>query len=128
MQWMNQSGTLKITHRARVKFSVGNYVDSVNCNVVPMTACQLLLGQPWQFDLDATHSGRSNNYSFVHKGVHHVLKLMSESTIKADMFATAKKKKEAFSITPGWLCFKNGRMMSQLHIKLLFLDLHKNLE
>ena len=60
--------------------------------------------------------------------VHHVLKSMSESTIKADVFATAKKKKEAFSITPGRLCFKNGRMMSQLHIKLLFLDLHKNLE
>jgi hypothetical protein len=25
VQWMNQTGTLKITHRARVKFSVGNY-------------------------------------------------------------------------------------------------------
>jgi len=47
MQWMNQSGTLKITHRARVKFSVGNYVDSVDCNVVPMSACHLLLGRPW---------------------------------------------------------------------------------
>ena len=32
--------------------------------------------------------------------VHHVLKSMSESTIKADVFATAKKKKEAFAITP----------------------------
>ena len=65
-----------------------------------MSACHLLLRRPWQFDLDATHGGCSNNYSFVHKGVHHVLKLMSESTIKADMFATAKKKKEAFAITP----------------------------
>ena len=36
----------------------------------------------------------------MHKGVHHVLKSMSESTIKADVFATAKKKKEAFAITP----------------------------
>ena len=47
MQWMNQSGTLKITHRARVKFSMGNYVDSVDCNVVPMNACHLLLSSPW---------------------------------------------------------------------------------
>ena len=65
MQWMNQSGTLKITHRARVKFSMGNYVDSVDCNVVPMNACHLLLGRPWQFDLDATHGGHSNTYSFI---------------------------------------------------------------
>jgi hypothetical protein len=33
MQWMNQSGTLKITHKARVKFSIGNYVDTVDCDV-----------------------------------------------------------------------------------------------
>jgi len=46
MQWMNKSGTLKITHRARVKFSMGNYVDSMDCNVVPMNACHLLLGRP----------------------------------------------------------------------------------
>jgi len=66
MQWMNQCGTLKITHRARVKFSVGNYMDTVDCDVIPMNACHLLLGRPWQFDVDATHGGRSNHYSFVH--------------------------------------------------------------
>ena len=64
---MNQSGTLKITHKVRVKFSIGNYVDSVDCDVAPMTACHLLLGRPWQFDVDATHGGRSNHYSFEHK-------------------------------------------------------------
>ena len=74
MRWMNESGTLKITHKTRVKFSIGNYMDTVDCDVVPMSACHLLLGRPWQFDLDATHGGRSNNYLFVHKGVHHVLK------------------------------------------------------
>ena len=62
MQWMNQSGTPKIRHKARVKFSIGNYVDTVDCDVAPMSACHLLLGRPWQFDLDATHGGRSNNY------------------------------------------------------------------
>jgi hypothetical protein len=33
MQWMNQSGMLKITHKARVKFSIGNYIDTVDCDV-----------------------------------------------------------------------------------------------
>jgi hypothetical protein len=46
VQWMNQSGTLKITHKVRVKFSVGNYMDTIDCDVAAMSACHLLLGQP----------------------------------------------------------------------------------
>ena len=33
-----------------------------------MQACSLLLGRPWEHDNDATHHGRSNKYTFVHKG------------------------------------------------------------
>jgi hypothetical protein len=43
MQWINQSGTLKITHKARIEFSVGNYVDTVDCDIAPLSACHLLL-------------------------------------------------------------------------------------
>jgi hypothetical protein len=46
MQWMNTSGKLKITHKARVKFSVGTYVNTVDCNVAPLSVCHLLLGRP----------------------------------------------------------------------------------
>jgi hypothetical protein len=69
MQWMNQSGTLTITHRSRVRISVGDYVDSVDYDVAPMSACHLLLGRPWKYDIDSTHEGHSNNYMFVHKAV-----------------------------------------------------------
>jgi hypothetical protein len=100
MQWMNQSGTLKITHKARVKFSVGSYIDTVDCDVAPLMACHLLLGRPWQFDLDATHGSRSNNYSFVQKGVNHMLKPMPESAIKAEVVATSKVKKKVAEIAP----------------------------
>jgi hypothetical protein len=64
---LNDSGKAKITQTCRVSFSVGTYVDSVDCDVVPMEACSLLLGRPWEFDKDATHHGRSNTYTFVHK-------------------------------------------------------------
>jgi hypothetical protein len=100
MQWINQSGMLKITHKVRVKFSIGNYVDTIDCDVAPMSACHLLLGRPWQFDLDATHGGRSNNYSFVHKGVHHLLESMPDNAIKAEVFSTVKMKKKAPEIIP----------------------------
>jgi hypothetical protein len=33
-----------------------------------MQACSLLLGQPWEFDTDAIHHGRSNKYTLVHNG------------------------------------------------------------
>jgi hypothetical protein len=86
MQWMNQSGMLKITHKVRVKFSIGNYIDTVDYDVAPLSACHLLLGQPWQFDLDATHGGCSNTYLFMHKGMSHVLKPMMETAIEVDIF------------------------------------------
>jgi hypothetical protein len=92
MQWMNQTSMLKITHKARVKFSISNYIDTVDCDVVAMSACHLLLGRPWQYDLDVTHSGRSNHYSFVHKGVSHVLKPLKESVTKVEVFATVKRR------------------------------------
>ena len=37
-------------------------------DIVPMQACSLLLGRPWEFDTDATHHGRSNTYTLIHKG------------------------------------------------------------
>ena len=33
-----------------------------------MQACSLLLGCPWEFDTDATHHGKSNTYTLIHKG------------------------------------------------------------
>jgi hypothetical protein len=98
VQWMNQSCTLKITHKARVKFSIENYIDTINSDVAAMSACHLLLGRPWQYDLDATHSSHSNHYSFVHKGVSHVLKPMKEYVIKAKVFAIVKRRKPAETI------------------------------
>jgi hypothetical protein len=29
-----------------VKFSIGNYVDVVDCDIAPLSACHLLLGRP----------------------------------------------------------------------------------
>jgi hypothetical protein len=68
IQWPNNSGKAKLTHIAFVHFSICTYHDYADCNVVPMQACSLLLGQPWEFDTDAVHHGRTNEYTIVHKG------------------------------------------------------------
>ena len=35
LEWLNNCGKLKITHKVRVPFSVGQYVDEVECDVLP---------------------------------------------------------------------------------------------
>jgi hypothetical protein len=110
IQWMNQSGMLKITHKARVKFSIGHYIDTVECDVAQLIACHLLSGSLWQFDLDATHGGHSNSYSFMHKGIQCVLKPMIEGAIKAEAFAPVKKKFNSSTIKakPGTAFLQEG--------------------
>jgi hypothetical protein len=68
IQWLNNSGKAKVTHTTHVHFSIGTYHDYANCDILPMQACSLLLGRPWEFDTDAIHYGRSNKYTLVHNG------------------------------------------------------------
>jgi hypothetical protein len=69
IQWLNDLGKAKVTQTCRVHFSIGTYADYVDCDVVPIQACSLLLGHPWEHDNDALHHGRSNKYTFMHKGM-----------------------------------------------------------
>jgi hypothetical protein len=66
IQWLNNSCKVKVTHTACVHFSIGTYHDYVDCDVVPMQACSLLLGHPQEFDTIAIHHGRSNKYTLLH--------------------------------------------------------------
>ena len=59
---------LKVTRRVRVHFTLGSYHDYVDYDVVPMQACSLLLGRPWQYDNSVTHHGRTNSYTLVFDG------------------------------------------------------------
>ncbi|KAF5470845.1 hypothetical protein F2P56_011333, partial [Juglans regia] len=64
LQWLNECGEIKVTRQVLVALSIGKYEDEVLCDVVPMHACHLLLGRPWQHDLRVTHDGFSSKYSF----------------------------------------------------------------
>ena len=73
VQWLSDSGTIKVDHTVQVSFKIGAYEDSLECDVVPMSVCHLLLGRPWQFDRGVIHNGRTNHYSFKMKGKEYVL-------------------------------------------------------
>lgn len=68
LQWLNEGGEMKVLKQASIKFSIGRYQDEILCDIVPMLACHILLGRPWQFDRDVLYQGRSNKYSFVLEG------------------------------------------------------------
>jgi hypothetical protein len=86
---------LEYHDRCASLFSIGAYSDYVDCDVVPMEACSLLLGRPWQYDIDSLHHGRSNHYSLMFKGQKIIIHPMTpEQIVKDDLARAVKTGKE----------------------------------
>jgi hypothetical protein len=95
IQWLNNSGKAKVTHTARVHFSIGTYHDYVDCDVISMQACSLLLDHPWEFHTDVVHHGRSNKYSLMHKEKKiTLLPLTPNKIVQCDRVITETAKRE----------------------------------
>ena len=85
MQWFNDCGALRVNQVVTVPSSIGRYNDHVECDVVPMQACQLLLGRPWLYDRDVQIFGRTNKLAFMYKGEQiSLLPLTTEKILKDD--------------------------------------------
>jgi hypothetical protein len=80
-QWLKDTGKVRVTQTARVHFLLGPYSDFADCDVVPMQACSLLLGRPWDFDNDALYHGRSNMYTLMYKSQKLTLQPMTPAEI-----------------------------------------------
>ena len=46
LQWLNDSGEVKVDKQVLVSFSIGKYKYEVMCDVVPMQAGHIMLGRP----------------------------------------------------------------------------------
>uniref|UniRef100_A0A2N9IIB5 RNA-directed DNA polymerase n=1 Tax=Fagus sylvatica TaxID=28930 RepID=A0A2N9IIB5_FAGSY len=63
--WIKKGPTVKVTEICHVPISIGKiYKDEVVCDIVDMDASHVLLGRPWQYDVDITYKGRDNIYLF----------------------------------------------------------------
>ncbi|CAL2226847.1 unnamed protein product [Prunus armeniaca] len=59
--WVKKGHSVRVAETCRVPLSIGkHYRDEILCDVIDMDACHILLGRPWQFDVDATFKGRDN--------------------------------------------------------------------
>lgn len=68
LSWLDERSGVWVKKRALVSFRIGGYMDKLWCDMVPMTACSLLLGRPWQSDRSVIHHGRDNIYSVLKDG------------------------------------------------------------
>ncbi|XP_071704931.1 uncharacterized protein [Rutidosis leptorrhynchoides] len=85
LTWLKKGSHVTVNKRCLVKFSIGKrYTDEIWCEVIPMDACHILLGRPWQFDRKTKHDGYRNTYSFTKDGVHITLAPLDVRSVKED--------------------------------------------
>ena len=100
IQWLNECGTLRVSNIVTVPFSIGRYNDHVECDVVPMQACQLLLGRPWLYDRDVQICGCANKVVFIYKGDRITLLPLSPKEILKDGMKRKHREREPFASDP----------------------------
>ena len=68
--WVDQEGSLHPCNESLSYpcFNWQVYQYSVTYDVVDMDACRILLGRPWQHNVDATYQAKKNIYMFTWEG------------------------------------------------------------
>ncbi|GMP60876.1 hypothetical protein CsSME_00023563 [Camellia sinensis var. sinensis] len=69
-------------------FKKGNEIKVTKwswCDIVPMDACHILLGQPWQYDRQSLHDGKRNTYTVVKDNIQFTLLPMKEKVTSNDV-------------------------------------------
>jgi hypothetical protein len=116
--WIKLGAETKVTETCLIQFSIGrNYMDEITCDVVKMDACHMILGRPWQYDVDVTYKGRDNVYVFMRGGQKVVLgplkkdfsvvetKVKGKPILLVDggtFIAETKGASEVFVVVVGW--------------------------
>ena len=115
--------SVKVQHTVSVSFNIGAYEDTVECDVVPMTVCHMILGRPWQYDKGALHDGHTNMFSFKRNDKNYVLRPMTPSQVIADNARALARAQQSSSEMSGERV--NHQMESERH-KPYMSDKHKS--
>lgn len=66
--WLNKEKSVLVNEQTWVEFSIGGYKDKSLCDVLPIDACHLLLGRPWQYDREAMYDEKEKIVTFKKDG------------------------------------------------------------
>jgi hypothetical protein len=50
VSWLQKGHQVMVSQQCQVEFKIGGYKDEILCDVIPMDACHILLGRPWQYE------------------------------------------------------------------------------
>ncbi|XP_071933094.1 uncharacterized protein [Coffea arabica] len=91
LQWLNNSGEVRVHKQVLINFAIGRYKDDVLCDVVPMQATHIILGRPWRFDKRVIFDGFLNKYSFVHNTKKITLAPLTPQQVHEDQIGLQKE-------------------------------------
>jgi len=75
--WIKKGPSIKVMNLCQFSILIGKfYQDFIACDVIDMDACRILLGRPWQYDVDATQRSKKNIYMFTWQGKRITIKLI----------------------------------------------------
>jgi hypothetical protein len=83
--WLQKGHQVNVTKHCLVEFKIGGYKDEILCDVIPMDVFHLLLGRPWQYDINVVHDGRKNTYTLEKNGRTHMLLSINDKEVKTVM-------------------------------------------
>ena len=70
LEWCNSKARMEVSKRCKLKFAVtGRFIDEVECEVVPLDVCHVVLGSPYLWDRDAVYYRRAQEYLLVKDGL-----------------------------------------------------------
>jgi hypothetical protein len=84
VSWLQKGHQVMVTKQWLIEFKIGRYRDEILCDVIPMDVCHVLLGRPWQFDINVIHDGRRNTYTLENNGRTHMLLPIEEKKVKEE--------------------------------------------
>ena len=97
IQSVNSCDNLFVDKIARIEFFIGTYKDSAEFDIIPMQACHLLFGQPWNDINNVLHNTVANKCSFKYNGRKITLIAMTATEIlEADLERAERRKNEPF--------------------------------
>ena len=63
IKWLDEDKSgVSVTRQAKILLNFGPFKDTIICDVIPMDACHVLLGRPWEFDRAVIKYGDTNKY------------------------------------------------------------------
>ena len=89
---MNSADVVHIHKQAQVTFAIGDYINTLTCDVAPMDCAQVLLGKPWQYDRRVIYDGYQNIYRIRKDGQEYLLLPMTSVEVQRERFEHVRAK------------------------------------